>query len=104
MPENTPAIQVQLSPHFRVIYANLFELRVTDNEVTLGLSCNPDTYGPGVPAMREAAVVITLRSLKVLAHSLSAVVANFEAEHGAIPVTEAKLAEIDKAMTLRRVE
>jgi hypothetical protein len=75
------------SRDYRIIYANRFGLRTSDND--FGLLLGNDTVVEAVPQItHEAYVAMTPRGAKILARMLADAVKNFEAQFGEISIPE----------------
>jgi hypothetical protein len=90
--------EAQVSPQYRIIFANSFELVITDNEFSLGLCVGGETLGQPGSRYREATVMLTPRSAKVLATLLQGSIERFEQESGPIMLAEGKLENIQQSI------
>jgi hypothetical protein len=76
----------QKSPHFRVIYSNIFQYRVTLTDVSLIFSTLADVGEPpgGLVQTQEVGVIMALGQVKNLAEYLSMIISRYEREIGPI--------------------
>jgi hypothetical protein len=86
------------SPDWRLVYSNTFGIMFGDNDVRLTISVDQDLQKPGTEVLEQLAVIMTPRTAKILAHTLSAVVANFEAVNGPISLPQDRLEKLDAAL------
>jgi hypothetical protein len=101
MPEK-PSIK---APAFRAFAADVFGARLNDNicQVSFGLECGSSPENEYV--LEEAIVVLTPRSLKVLALALMNGVTQFEAALGQeIQLPPGKMEELEKSFRVARKE
>lgn len=83
---------------WRVIYSNIVGVGWGELEARLNLAFDEDLGRPAVKVREELVVAMPHRTAKMLAHALSAIVANYEAHNGVIPIPGEKLQEIDSAV------
>lgn len=102
MPEiRPPQPETRPSAHYRILYANTFELRMGDNDVAIGLCTDVSPLGfEHGQHTREATVVMTPRAAKILARILTKAISEFEAQTGEIPIPESKVEQIEKGMVV----
>jgi len=81
------------SKDHRIIYANIFQTRASDNDFALVLGIDGDEAAVG-----QVTVMMTTRTAKVLAHSLSEFISRFEATKGPISMPEGTLENITKKL------
>jgi hypothetical protein len=74
------------SPSWRIIYSNISGIHFGDNDCKIVFGFDMDISKPGEEILEEAVVVMTPRTVKMLAYSLTAVIQNFESVHGTIQV------------------
>jgi hypothetical protein len=90
-----PEGHIQRSPDWKVVYCNVLGIGWGDAEARLNIGFDMDLSKPGSQVREELVVVMPHRALKLLVHSLNAIIANFEAVNGAIPIPSERLQEID---------
>jgi hypothetical protein len=97
-PPQTPAPQqaptVVRSPLWRVIYGNSVNIQFGDNDVRIGIGLDQNPNMPGQSTLEEAAIILTPRTAKLLAHALGTIIANFEAANGPISIPQAKIENV----------
>src|SRR4051812_9713095 len=102
MPESAeaqnPELRVSRSPEYRTLFTNIFGMVFGDNDVQIVFGLNPD---PGRPQIVEeqSRIIMTPRSAKLLAHTLSETIKKFEKENGEIVVPGDKLEALTDAIT-----
>jgi hypothetical protein len=89
------------SKRFRIVFTNSFALRFNDNDVLIRFSIDPDPANPAAPTVEEVGVVMTPRSVKLLAHALTEAIGAFEAAVGPISVPQEKLDSITESLRPR---
>ena len=101
MPDETPpqpTPRITRTSQWRVIYTNTTGLSLGDTDVRLVLGFDLDLTKPGSSILEEAVVAMPLKSAKLLAYTLSAVIAKWEALNGPIPIPAEKFQEIDNQL------
>jgi hypothetical protein len=91
----TAPVTVTRSAFWRVIFTNAINLGFGDNDVRITFGFDQDLTKPGQHILEEAVVVMALRNVKLLSHSLNLVISQFEAANGPIPVPLDKLQRLD---------
>jgi hypothetical protein len=86
------------SPDWKVVYCNILGIGWGENEARLNIAFDEDLGKPGTKVCEELVVVMHHRAAKILAHTLSSIIANFEANNGPIPFSPEKLKEIDNSI------
>jgi len=88
------------SKDFRYVYANSFSFNLTDNDATISLGITDKPQGE---PHEEIALVLTPKSLKLLAHMANIAVGKWEEVSGApIPLAMEKILEIDDRMKVTK--
>jgi hypothetical protein len=87
-PESLSPQKIIKSNDWRVVYANTFGLVFGDNDVRITLALDQDPQKPGTELLEQVAVMMTPRTAKILAHTLSFVIANYEVAHGVISMPQ----------------
>src|SRR5437868_3079939 len=90
--------KVTRSPTWQVVYSNVTGLKFGDNDAQIIFGLDQDIAKPGTDVLEQVTVVMTPRSLKILAHLLSIVIENFESNVGPIPVSAEKLKTISDSV------
>lgn len=85
------------SSQFRRFFANAFSITMTDNEVTISLGFHQPP-APSDKMTPEADVVLTHRTLKLIAYNLSHLVEAWEKHNGPIPVDADKVNNLSDNM------
>jgi hypothetical protein len=90
------------SASFRVIYANSFRFRVSNNDVIVTLSV--DTVGPDNEPlhMDEAQVAFTSTTAKLFLEALRMTITRHEERHGVIAITADKLSKIEQSIESKK--
>jgi hypothetical protein len=83
------------SPDWRLVYSNTFGLVFGDNDVRITIGVDQDPLKSGTDILEQMAVVMTPRTAKLLVHTLSAVIANYEAVNGPIGLPQDRLEKVD---------
>jgi|SRR5215471_7599991 len=99
--ETTPQTmsqQIIRSSQWRVIYTNATALGFGENDVRLTLWFDLDLAKPGSSILEEAIVAMPLKAAKMLAYTLNAVIARWEAVNGPIPIPAEKFQEVDNQL------
>jgi hypothetical protein len=96
--------KITQSPHWRIIYSNIIGIGFGDNDVRLNCGFDLNISKPGSDVVEEALLVMTPRTAKMLAYTLNAVVANFEALNGLIAVPADRLQKVDEAIRAQSAE
>jgi hypothetical protein len=94
--EQTPERRAERSALWRIIYTNIVGLGFGENEARILVGFDNDLSKPGMHVTEEAIVVMPHRAAKMLAYTLNAVIANWEAVNGVIPIAQDKLDDIDR--------
>jgi hypothetical protein len=89
---------VTRAPDWRVVYCNIMGIGWGEGEARLIIGFDEDLSKPGSKVREELTVVMPHRAAKLLVHTLGAIVANFEAANGPIPIPAERLNEIQGAI------
>jgi hypothetical protein len=89
---------------FRIVFANAFTVRFGDNDALLKFAMDFDSSDLDAPLVEEVGVVMTPRSVKLLAHALTESISAFEAALGPIQVPKSKLNGISESIRSRAAE
>ncbi|GGI23112.1 hypothetical protein [Bradyrhizobium guangdongense] len=89
---------IHRAPDWRVVYCNILGIGWGENEARLNVAFDEDLAKPGSNVREELIVVMPHRAAKILAHTLSTIIANYEANNGPIPFPQEKLQEIDSSI------
>jgi hypothetical protein len=87
--------EITRSPQWRVIYTNVVSVGFGENEARIGVGFDNDLAKPNSSLTEEAVVVMPHRAAKLIAFTLNAMIANWEAAHGVIPMSQDKVEEIE---------
>lgn len=85
------------SNYFRILYANVFSIRFSNEEFQVTFSVDYDEAESGKIVMDEAKVVMTPRAAKIFSILLGKSVEHFEKTSGSISVTDEKQNELEKS-------
>lgn len=80
------------APGYRRFFANVFTIIAGDNDISIAFAYGGEGHPEGT--VDEAAVIMTPRSLKVLATILDSAVKSYEQEFGEIHIPEEKLQQM----------
>jgi hypothetical protein len=94
--DQKPEQQTTRSAHWRVIYTNAVGIGFGELEARFGVGFDNDMTKPGSNVTEEAVIVMPHRQAKILAFSLNAIIARWEAVNGPIPLDPNKIQEIER--------
>ncbi|MEY9886349.1 hypothetical protein [Bradyrhizobium sp. USDA 329] len=89
---------IERAPDWKVVYCNILGIGWGEVEARLNVAFDLDLSKPGTAVREELVVVMPHRAAKILAHSLTSIIANYEAANGPIPFPVEKMQEIDSSI------
>ena len=82
---------VVLSSQYRLVFSNIFTLKISDNELMLSFGATMGGPDGNPYLMQEVTVAMTARSTKILSILLGGAIEKFEQQFGEISIPEEKL-------------
>ncbi len=96
-----PQLTITRSSYWRIMYTNIVGLGFGENECRLTIGFDQDLSKPGTNVLEESVVVMPHKAAKMLMFTLNAVIANWEAVNGPIPLQADRIEEIERQIKLQ---
>jgi hypothetical protein len=93
---DTSVQRVTRAADWRLIYANAVGIGFGPGEARLTFGFDQNPAASGTDVLEQTTVILPHSAAKVLVYSLNAIISNYEALNGPIPVPQDKLQEIDR--------